>query len=137
MDKAVYEWLQEVRKSNGVINGLQLQASADSVLHILTDDLDNIDNISHGCSISFTTSWRSRMAQEYGVAYCSLRGEAGSVDLNAIAGRMEEVRNICSKFEPDDIYNCDETGMYLRELTTHSYTTKEFMSGTKPARGES
>ena len=77
------------------------------------------------------------MAQEYGVAYCSLRGEAGSVDLNAIAGRMEEVRNICSKFEPDDIYNCDETGMYLRELTTHSYTTKEFMSGTKPARGES
>jgi hypothetical protein len=77
------------------------------------------------------------MTQEYNVAYCSLKGEAGSVDKDAIAERMNEIRNICADFEPDDIYNCDETDMYLKELSTHSYTTEEFMSGAKPERGES
>ncbi|KAF9080112.1 hypothetical protein BGX29_005614, partial [Mortierella sp. GBA35] len=36
---------------------------------------------------------------------------------------------------PDNIYNCDETGMYLKELSTHSYTTEELASGAKPERG--
>jgi len=136
MDKTVYEWLLEVRKNNGVVSGLQLEAAADSVLHILMDDICDIDDIHHGRAVSFTTSWRSRMTQEYGVAYCSLQGEAGSVDKDAIAERMKEIRNICSNFEPDDIYNCDETGMYLKELSTRSYTTEEFVSGAKAERGE-
>ncbi|KAI7819944.1 hypothetical protein BC939DRAFT_459074 [Gamsiella multidivaricata] len=140
MDKTVLGWLLEVRKSNGVVSGLQLQVAADSVLHILADDIaDDIgdfNDIPHGRTISFTTSWRSRMTQEYGVAYCSLRGEAGSVDKDAIAERMNEIRNICADFKPD------ATGLPLgyqaaRELSTHSYTTAEFKSGAKPERGKS
>jgi len=137
IDRTVYEWLLEVRKNNGIVSGLQLQAAADSVHHILTDDIYDFDEIPHGRTISFTTSWRSRMTQEYGVAYCSLKGEAGSVDMDAIAERMDEIRKICSNFEPDDIYNCDETGLYLKELSAHSYTTEELMSGTKAERGAS
>ncbi|KAI1287581.1 hypothetical protein EDD11_010308, partial [Mortierella claussenii] len=101
------------------------------------DDIFAFDDIPHGRTISFTTSWRLRMTQEYSVAYCSLKGEAGSVDKDAIAERMNEIRNICSDYEPDIIYNCDETGMYLKELSNHSYTTEEFTSGAKPERGES
>ncbi|KAF9176502.1 hypothetical protein BGZ50_000526, partial [Haplosporangium sp. Z 11] len=67
-------------------------------------------------------------------AYCSLKGEAGSVDKDAIAERTDEIRNICSELDPDDIYNCDETGMYLKELSTRSYTTKELTSGAHLVR---
>ncbi|KAF9143152.1 hypothetical protein BGX30_001180 [Mortierella sp. GBA39] len=88
------------------------------------------------------TQWKKnvgkiRATQDHGVAYCSLRGEVGSVDRDAIAERMNEIRNICVDFEPDDIYNCNETGMYLKELSTHSYTMEEFMSGSKLKRGTS
>ncbi|KAF9546874.1 hypothetical protein EC957_009327 [Mortierella hygrophila] len=69
-------------------------------------------------------SWRSRMKQEYGIAYCRLKGETGSVDNAAIAERMDKIREISSGFEPDNIYNCNETGMYLKELSTHSYTNQ-------------
>ncbi|KAF9114130.1 hypothetical protein BGW39_003484, partial [Mortierella sp. 14UC] len=110
LDKTVFEWLREVRKNNGVVSGLQLQASAGSVLHILLDDILAFDDIPTGRTISFTAAWRSRMTREYSIAYCNLKGEAGSVDKDAIAGRMDELRNICSDYEPDDIYNCDETG---------------------------
>ncbi|KAF8932384.1 Tigger transposable element-derived protein 6 [Haplosporangium gracile] len=134
-DKIKFDWLLEVRSSNGVVSGLQLLAAADSVLHILTDDILVFDDIPLGHTISFTTSWRSRMTREYSVAYCSLRGKAGSVNKDAVADRMNEIRNICSDFEPDNIYSCDETGMYLKELSTHSYTTEELASGSKPKRG--
>ncbi|KAF8932297.1 hypothetical protein BGZ47_011451 [Haplosporangium gracile] len=139
-DKFILMWRMakatNVRNKDDVVSGLQLEAAAGSVLHIPTDFIYSFDDISHGRTISFTTSWRSRMTQEYGVAYCSLKGEAGSVDKDAIAERMNEIRNICSKnFELDGIYNCDETGMYLRELSTRSYTMEELASGAKPERG--
>ena len=139
MDKTVLEWLLEVRKNNGIISGLQLRPAAESVLHILMDDIFTFDDIPFGRTISFTTSWRLRMTQEYNVVYCGLKGEAGSVDKDAIAERMNEIHNICSAFELDDIYNCDktETGMYLKELSTHSYTMEELMDGAKPERGAS
>ncbi|KAF9272540.1 hypothetical protein BGZ88_004653 [Linnemannia elongata] len=114
--------------------GLQFQAAAESVLHILVDYVLAFDNIPLSRTISMKTSWHSRMTQEYGVAYCSLRG-AESVNKNAIAERMNEIRNICSDFAPDDIYNCRETGMYLKELSIHSYTTEELASDAKPNRG--
>ncbi|KAF9080739.1 hypothetical protein BGX29_005081, partial [Mortierella sp. GBA35] len=91
LDKTVQEWLLEVQKSNGVVSGHQLQAAADSALHILIDDICDPDDIPPGRTISFTASWRSRMTQEYGVAYCRLKGEAGSVDKVAVAGRMDEI----------------------------------------------
>ena len=74
------EWLLEVRKNNGIVSGLQLQVAADSVLHTLMNDIYDFDDIPHGRTIAFATSWRSRMTQEYSVAYCGLKREAGSVD---------------------------------------------------------
>ncbi|KAG0195620.1 hypothetical protein BGX33_002897, partial [Mortierella sp. NVP41] len=78
LDKTVYEWLLEARKSNGIVSGRQLQAAADSIFHILMDDIYEPDDIPLGRTVSFTAAWRSRMTQEYGVTYCSLKGEAGS-----------------------------------------------------------
>ncbi|OAQ23518.1 hypothetical protein K457DRAFT_58621, partial [Linnemannia elongata AG-77] len=79
--------------------------------------------------------WPSRMRQEYGIAYRRLRGEVASVDTLAITGRMDKIREISSGFELDDIYNCDETDMYLKEPSTLLYTIEELASGAKPERG--
>ncbi|KAF9274271.1 hypothetical protein BGZ88_003144 [Linnemannia elongata] len=46
-----------------------------------------------------------------------------------------KIREISSGFEFDDIYNCDETDIYLKEPSTLSYTIEELASGTKPERG--
>ncbi|KAG0054979.1 hypothetical protein BGZ90_005843 [Linnemannia elongata] len=91
MDKTVLEWLLEVRKSNGIVSGLRFQAAAESALHILMDDILAFDEIPFGRPVSFTSSWHSRMTQEYSVAYCGLKGEAGSVVKDAIAERMNEI----------------------------------------------
>ena len=45
-----------------------------------------------------------------------------------------EIRALAAQFHPRNIVNCDETGMYLKELDTKSYTTVEWTSGAKAYR---
>lgn len=132
--RAVNQWLVEVRKENGIISGRKLQATADSIFHVLVDDIAP-DEMSLGRPISFTAAWRTEMKEEYCIASFSLKGESGSVDINAIEPRMAEIRRICSKYDPDDIYNCDETGMYLLEVHNRSFSIPEYRKAAKPTRG--
>ncbi|KAF9551131.1 hypothetical protein EC957_010017 [Mortierella hygrophila] len=48
---------------------------------------------------------------------------------------MAEIRTICSEYDPDDIYNCDETEMYLLEVPAHSYSIPEFSGSAKEMGG--
>jgi hypothetical protein len=134
VDKAVYNWLVEVRKENGIVSGRQLQAAAETIFHVLVDDIAP-ESISFGRPISFTASWSTRMKEEYCIASVHLKGESASVDMQAIEPRMTEIQTICSEYDPDDIYNCDETGMYLLEVPSRTYSTPEFSRGAKVTRG--
>ncbi|KAG0359920.1 hypothetical protein BGX24_005679 [Mortierella sp. AD032] len=51
------------------------------------------------------------------------------------ARRMDEINEICDSYDLDDIFNCDETGLYLTDLSDCSYTTEDKTSGVKPKRG--
>lgn len=134
IDQAVYDWLIEVRKDSGIISGRQLQAAAETIFHVLVDDIAP-ESMSLGRTMSFTASWLSRMKEEYCVASFNLKGEAGAVDMQAIEPRMAEIRKICSEYNPEDIYNCDETGMYLLEVPARSYSIPELKRGAKATRG--
>ncbi|KAF8934962.1 hypothetical protein BGZ47_010114 [Haplosporangium gracile] len=53
LNKTVYDWLLEVRRNKSVVTDLQLQAAAESVLHILMDDILAFEDIPLGCTISY------------------------------------------------------------------------------------
>lgn len=57
------------------------------------------------------------------------------MDLEAIEPEMAEIRELCENYDVDDIFNCDETGMYLKELSSMSYTVVGDKSGAKADRG--
>jgi hypothetical protein len=70
--------------------------------------------------MSSSTSWFDAFKKHHRIAYCQLRGEAGSVDLEEIEPELAEIRQLCAMYDPENIYNCDETGLYLRELNSKS-----------------
>lgn len=76
------------------------------------------------------------MRDEYNITYCKLRGQAASVDTQAegFKTRMAEINKICGEYHFDDIYNCDETGFYLTDMSCLSLTTQNMVSGVKPKR---
>ncbi|KAG0336556.1 hypothetical protein BG004_007999, partial [Podila humilis] len=60
--------------------------------------------------------------------------EIGGVDKEAIEPRLCKLREICAQFLPDDIYNCDETGVYLKEISAKSHTIEDGTGGVKADR---
>ncbi|KAG0248505.1 hypothetical protein BGZ95_008025, partial [Linnemannia exigua] len=54
--------------------------------------------------------------------------------MGAIEDELVEIRRICAEYSPDNIYNCDETGIYLKELSSKSYTFRGDKAGGKPIR---
>lgn len=54
--------------------------------------------------------------------------------MEVIEPELIEIRQLCTQYTPDNIFNCDETGMYVKELDTKSYTTPLSTSGAKAIR---
>ncbi|KAG0247354.1 hypothetical protein BG011_001636, partial [Mortierella polycephala] len=65
---------------------------------------------------SFSHLWFNAFKRRYRIAYCQIRGEAGSVDLEAVETEL------------------DETGFYLMELDDWPYATPGPKSGVKGNR---
>lgn len=50
-----------------------------------------------------------------------LHGEAGSIDDEAVAEAMKEVREICQNYAPDNIFNVDEIGLSYKLLPWRTF----------------
>jgi hypothetical protein len=66
---------------------------------------------------SFSIGWVYNFRRHWKIDYQYLRGEAGSVDMERIAGRIEEIKAIISDYPLEDVYNADETGLFLQTLS--------------------
>ena len=125
-------WLEDQRKKNLPIHGGQIKDAADMIYTILLEAED--DHIRpHGRPL-FSAAWVSGFISRNEVVRLSLVGESGSVDVDAIQGELEDIRSVCSRFHPDNIYNCDEADMYLLELSRTNFTTQGYLQGFKPNR---
>ncbi len=52
-----------------------------------------------------------------------LHGEAaGEIDHQQIKERMDEIRQDLEKYDPENIYNWDETGLYFKLIPHSTYT---------------
>jgi hypothetical protein len=58
------------------------------------------------------------------------RGELGSVDMEANRPMFEAIAAQLSDFAPSDIYNCDETGLYLKVMSNRTLSQSR-VSGIK------
>jgi len=134
VEQVLYHWLEDQRKQNIPVNGKMIKEAAKVTYTVLADIQDDSDLTAMDAAPSFSASWFDAFKERYRVSYCQLRGEAGSVDLEAIEPELAVIRNLCAQYTADNIFNCDETGMYLKELDTKSYTTLQSTSGAKAIR---
>jgi hypothetical protein len=66
---------------------------------------------------SFSVGWVYNFRRYWKIDYRQLKGEAGSVNMEQIAGRVEEIKNIIADYRLEDVYNADETGLFLQTLS--------------------
>ena len=134
IEQVLLYWLHEQRKKNVPVTGKMLKEAAHFACMVLCDLKDDSDSTVSEAPLSFSAWWFDSLRKQHRISYCQLHGEAGSVDLEAIEPELVEIRQLCAQYTPDTIFNCDETGMYVKELDTKSYTTPLSKSGAKALR---
>ena len=76
-------------------------------------------------SFQDSDSWAGKVARESGWRSKALHGEAGGVDVAAVEPQMAAIRAKIKQFDPNYVYNMDETGLFFKLLPNRSYVKQE------------
>ncbi|KAG9319583.1 hypothetical protein KVV02_005013 [Mortierella alpina] len=75
--------------------------------------------------ISFSNGWLLRFKRSRGIRMQTGHGEEGEVDMVANSPKFATIASLLLRFKPSDIYNCDETGLYLKVLSNKTLSYKK------------
>lgn len=75
-------------------------------------------------------SWVQKFKRRYNIRLRVTHGEAGSVDTAQLEAQRAELQELIEQYDPDDVYNFDETGLFFRMLPSQTLATGK-MRGKK------
>jgi hypothetical protein len=119
LEEALAIWLNQAVNANATISGHILLRKA-----AIFAELMNIPNFGG------SSGWLHNFKKRYGIQEYNRCGESNSAPLSELPQYRETLRDLLKNYSPDDIYNCDETGLYWKmepSKTLSSHPT----SGTK------
>lgn len=70
----------------------------------------------------FSDRWLTRFKQRYSLRYYTFYGESASAP-TSIHDEINPIQAICDQYQPEDIYNIDETGLYWRRMLNGGLST--------------
>lgn len=113
LETVLYDWYRQARALQIPIDGTILREKA---LEIAT--LKGIEN--------FTASngWISRFKERHGLNFKKLCGQSAAVDDSVVQDWLSRLPTLIEGFDPRDIYNADETGLFYKCLPDRSLTLK-------------
>lgn len=123
LDKKVFDFFCEARNKKIPVTGALLQRQA----HIIGLEL--------GCdSFSASNGWLESFASRHQLKMANLHGESAEISEEACTQWQESLPQLLHDYALEDIYNCDETGIFFRSIPTKSLIRKaegEKAQGTK------
>jgi len=124
---------RELRRWYNIVSGL----GADSVprtMAVLRARAEEIAAHLGVANFSASTGFIRRWATRHNLVNFSLWGTGGSAaaEVEASKQRMVEIREDLSAYDPEQIYNMDETGLYFQCLPKRAFVTAD---GRRRARG--
>jgi hypothetical protein len=57
-------------------------------------------------------SWVQKFKTRHGIKMRKLHGESGDVDSSTLPQKRKELHELIEKYEPQDVFNFDETGLF-------------------------
>ncbi len=125
VEKALLLWFTNVREKHASVNGPLMKQKAEE----LARKMGKSDFVA-------TDGWFQRWKVRERIEYKRMHGEQKDADT---AGAESWINNewpkIIAEYSPEDVYNADETALYLRALPEHTYMFKnEKSKGCKIAK---
>ena len=75
--------------------------------------------------LKVSSGWWEKVRKRNGIGKSvRLHGEAGEVDHEQIKSKIDEIRKDLESYDPENIYNWDETGLYFKLIPHSTYTAR-------------
>lgn len=111
VEKALDIWIQQESGKNNIVSEMTLKLKAEQFAKII----GYVDfNVSNG----FIQRFKSRM----GISSKKMNGEMAAVDIEKYTDRIQQIKQIISKFDACNVYNMDETGLEYRAMPEKTLT---------------
>ncbi|XP_049520395.1 tigger transposable element-derived protein 4-like [Dermacentor silvarum] len=104
LEEALLVWLKSTVASKVPVSGGLLKQKAEMMALQM-----NIE----GFKVS--DGWLRNFKKRFDLSFKKLCGESAAVDLSVVANyRSEKLQSLLQEYSPDDTFNCDETGLFLK-----------------------
>ena len=106
-ENATLQWFKAARDRNLPVSGPLLQAKAEEFALQLGET-----------SFKCSTGWLDRFKDRHGITFKKVCGESKSVNEHSkdMTDWAAELKTLLSEYNPNDIFNADETGLFFRLL---------------------
>ena len=106
INETLYKWFQLATSRNIFPDGKILMESALEIA------------VSLGMSEEFKAcnGWLARWKKRYNISHSTVSGESGDVSSETVESWLERLPSILAGYEAQDIWNCDETGLFWKAL---------------------
>ncbi|KAI1000986.1 hypothetical protein K3495_g7209 [Podosphaera aphanis] len=84
---------------------------------------------------AFSNGWLGSFKNRHGIKSRPQHGEDGSVNEAAVAQQLAQVHELATEYHLDDIYNCDEYGLFWKMIPERGLSTTS-VTGSKKIRLE-
>lgn len=125
IEEALIKWFSHARSQNAPISGLVLREKALEI----ANEFGLKD-------FSASNGWIERFKERHGLKFKKICGEAASVDQTIVTDwKNSLLKDVLQRYDPKDVYNLDETGLFFRLLPEKTLCFKnESCSGGKKSK---
>lgn len=125
LEVALIAWLRKMRGKNIPIDGKILKEQADT--YALRMDIEDFKG---------SDGWLQKFKNRHGLSFNKVCGESAAVNQETVKDWKEcQLKELLSKFPPEDVFNADETGLMWQLLPDRTLTFKgETCNGGKRAK---
>jgi hypothetical protein len=126
LEAALFEWQQRMQKKDAVITQDILKAKAKEIWGRLPQ-YNEVE------SPKWSNGWLEGFKKRFKFKEYVRHGEASSADINnpAVITQMDELRALCATYQPRDILNMDETGLFWKLTPDRTLATQAVSGGKK------
>lgn len=114
VDKATFTWFCNARSHNIPVSGAILKEKAAIIAKSLTQET----------TFEASNGWLNKFIDRNNITFRALSGESADVDENVVNLWQSGLANVCAGYEPENIFNIDETGLNYKQIPKKSYVQK-------------
>lgn len=124
IDKVTYDWFVQARAKNIPLSGTLIRSKAKEVAEQLRYQ-----------NFNASSGWLERFKKRHNITFRTISGESASVNPNDVKEFGDKIADLLAGYDPKDIYNADETGLFFRALPEKTFAFRgEKCSGGKMAK---